>query len=227
MSSRRLRAHNAPRPGDASNAAQSRIVGGSPSTILDAGDPAPIHRAGTIGPIRGRRTGINEGPPSSIGPYTPFSTFERARRVRLEAADNATHAPAAELEDAAPRPMSHSVQQYGGRVRLTPPVSEDTLYLTAARPPERVLLEPFHMCGICCGVKEHPVSYKCGHSYCFSCIRLWLEKSWYCPDCKATMHTPPFRHWAEEASLAAAYPGWGEATKVSYSWMGLQFPKET
>jgi hypothetical protein len=42
-----------------------------------------------------------------------------------------------------------------------------------------------------------------------------------------TMYCKPFRHWPEEAYLAAAYPGWGKDTQVNYSWKGLQFPKES
>ncbi|KAJ7788727.1 hypothetical protein B0H14DRAFT_3503885 [Mycena olivaceomarginata] len=116
-----------------------------------------------------------------------------------------------------PRGVRHSVWRFGYRVRQNPPLSAETLYRTA----------PHHMCGICFGVKEHPVSYQCGHSHCFVCIRFWLEKSWRCPECLMTMYCKPFRHWPEEAYLAAAYPGWGKDTQVNYSWKGLQFPKES
>jgi hypothetical protein len=56
----------------------------------------------------------------------------------------------------------HSVARVGARVRLVPPLSAETLYLTAARPPDHAVSEPHHMCGICRSVKEHPVSYVFG-----------------------------------------------------------------
>jgi hypothetical protein len=54
--------------------------------------------------------------------------------------------------------VHRSVWRFGARVRFIPPVSADTLYLTAACPPDRMVIEPHHMCSICQGVKEHPVS---------------------------------------------------------------------
>jgi hypothetical protein len=54
--------------------------------------------------------------------------------------------------------VRQSVWRYGYRVRLNPPVSPDTLYLTRAHPPDCILSEAHHMCSICRGVKEHPVS---------------------------------------------------------------------
>ncbi|KAJ7810080.1 hypothetical protein B0H14DRAFT_3480890 [Mycena olivaceomarginata] len=61
-------------------------------------------------------------------------------------------------------PVPYSISRFGARVRLRPCVSPEHLFLTAARPPDCVVLEAHHMCGICCGVKEHPVSH------CFVCI---------------------------------------------------------
>jgi hypothetical protein len=55
---------------------------------------------------------------------------------------------------------------------------------------------------------------------------MWLERSWCCPECLETMYSKLFRHWGEEAHMAQAYAGWGEGTKVSYSWKGLQFPRD-
>jgi hypothetical protein len=53
----------------------------------------------------------------------------------------------------------HSVAHVGARICLVPPLSAETLYLTAARLLDHAVSEPHHMCGICRGVKEHPVSY--------------------------------------------------------------------
>jgi hypothetical protein len=41
--------------------------------------------------------------------------------------------------------------------------------------------------------------YCCGHSHCFVCIHVWLEKSWRCPECLEMMYRKPFRHWGGEA----------------------------
>ncbi|KAJ7363890.1 hypothetical protein DFH08DRAFT_949529 [Mycena albidolilacea] len=40
----------------------------------------------------------------------------------------------------------HSVARVGARVCLVPPLSAETLYLTAARPPDHAVSEPHHMC---------------------------------------------------------------------------------
>ena len=47
--------------------------------------------------------------------------------------------------------------------------------------------------------------YACGHSHCYVCIRIWLEKKWTCPECVQVMNAPPFRHYAEEAGIAHGY----------------------
>ncbi|KAK6997516.1 hypothetical protein R3P38DRAFT_3219610 [Favolaschia claudopus] len=104
-------------------------------------------------------------------------------------------------------------------------LSEEMLWSTAGRPRDYEVLQDHHQCTICRSVKAHPVSYECGHSHCYVCIRLWLERSWQCPDCRTTMHRRPFRHWGEEAALTAAYAGWGQTSAVEYSWEGLTFPK--
>ncbi|KAI1286248.1 hypothetical protein HDE_11004 [Halotydeus destructor] len=39
-------------------------------------------------------------------------------------------------------------------------------------------------CTICRGVMLHPVSLKCSHAYCLSCIRLWSVRSSQCPLCR-------------------------------------------
>ncbi|KAJ7823462.1 hypothetical protein B0H13DRAFT_2376037 [Mycena leptocephala] len=83
-----------------------------------------------------------------------------------------------------------------------------------------------HKCGICHAVKSHPVSYECGHGHCYVCIRMWLERSWKCPECLAVMYRAPFRVFAEEAWIADAYPNWHDTSKVNYNWDGLVFPKK-
>ncbi|KAJ7130746.1 hypothetical protein C8R43DRAFT_1133836 [Mycena crocata] len=63
-------------------------------------------------------------------------------------------------------------------------------------------------CGICLQLKSHPVSYTCGHSHCYSCIRVWLEEQWSCPDCRAIITVAPFRVYAEERHIARHYGNW-------------------
>ena len=38
-----------------------------------------------------------------------------------------------------------------------------------------------HYCGLCKQVLRGPVTAKCGHIYCFSCLRNWLARYGLCP----------------------------------------------
>ncbi|KAF8135295.1 hypothetical protein K438DRAFT_1786922 [Mycena galopus ATCC 62051] len=69
--------------------------------------------------------------------------------------------------------------------------------------------------------------YLCGHSHCFVCIRIWLEREWKCPECAQVMHIPPFRHYGEENSIAHDYPFWTDDSRVSYSFRDLIFPQRS
>jgi hypothetical protein len=62
----------------------------------------------------------------------------------------------------------------------------------------------------------------CGHSYCYVCIRLWLERELSCPVCATAMHTHPLRAFSEEDALSHVYGAW-DTTTVQYSWDGLDF----
>ncbi|KAJ7805683.1 hypothetical protein B0H14DRAFT_2879126, partial [Mycena olivaceomarginata] len=77
-------------------------------------------------------------------------------------------------------------------------VPESQLLHSGPRPPSLTAKEPHHQCTICHCVKTHPVSYKCGHTHCFICIRVWLQISWKCPDCNQVMHGPPSRNYDVE-----------------------------
>ncbi|KAJ7470072.1 hypothetical protein B0H11DRAFT_1920229 [Mycena galericulata] len=113
----------------------------------------------------------------------------------------------------------------GRRSARETPLTRDDLYLTSERPPELAEYKLHHQCGICSGVKSHPVSYLCGHSHCYVCIRVWLEQSWSCPICVTPMYMPPVRHYGEEDGLAADYPAWHDNSAVDYDWDGLIWPK--
>ncbi|KAJ7842076.1 hypothetical protein B0H13DRAFT_2365383 [Mycena leptocephala] len=129
------------------------------------------------------------------------------------------------LSSAATQIRKNTVESIGMRIRQVPALTHDSLWQTNERPPNYEVLEDHHACSLCHGVKAHPVSYKCGCSHCYVCIRMSLEKSWQCPSCWTTINRKPYIHRAEEAGLQAAYPGWGANTSVSYSWKGLRFPK--
>ncbi|KAJ7480363.1 hypothetical protein B0H11DRAFT_2233492 [Mycena galericulata] len=100
------------------------------------------------------------------------------------------------------------------------------LWLTEARPPQHPRCKAHHLCELCDNLKSHPVSYLCGHSHCYVCICVSLERSWQCPVCGVPMQNAPFRHVGEEQSIASDYPHLLDASAVDYSWDGLRFPRE-
>ncbi|KAK6992839.1 hypothetical protein R3P38DRAFT_3224654 [Favolaschia claudopus] len=114
----------------------------------------------------------------------------------------------------------------GWRETRAQPLLHEDLWVNGQCPTEQDAIFPHQRCGICYMVKSHPVSYVCGHSHCYVCIRLWLERRWTCPVCITPMYRPPFRHFGEEEALACAYPEWKDGSAVEYSWSGLIFPKE-
>ncbi|KAJ7832601.1 hypothetical protein B0H13DRAFT_2370895 [Mycena leptocephala] len=114
----------------------------------------------------------------------------------------------------------------GSRYERVVPLRHQDLWKGRRGPPEQAAARDHHKCGICHSVKSHPVSYKCGHGHCYVCIRLWLERSWKCPECVAVMYRAPFRVFAEEAWIADTYPNWSDNTVVDYNWDGLIFPKK-
>ncbi|KAJ7450236.1 hypothetical protein B0H11DRAFT_2246803 [Mycena galericulata] len=104
------------------------------------------------------------------------------------------------------------------------PLTEGELYVDDARPPRFDSPMPHQICGICHELKSHPVSYKCGHSHCYVCIRMWLEKKWSCPECAQIMFSRPFRHYGEEGSLENSDAS-KDQSRVFYNWDGLTFPR--
>ncbi|KAJ7680852.1 hypothetical protein DFH06DRAFT_1315586 [Mycena polygramma] len=115
----------------------------------------------------------------------------------------------------------------GSRAALEQPLTREALWLSGDRPPALAAQDPEHECGICHNVKSHPVRCQCGHSFCYVCIRVALEKSWHCPDefCGLTMRFAPCADADEEAKIGAAEPAFIDHTRVDYSWEGLVFPK--
>ncbi|KAJ7169370.1 hypothetical protein C8R43DRAFT_1121243 [Mycena crocata] len=125
------------------------------------------------------------------------------------------------------RPAPNSIAIIGWRMPREDPLKHEDLWVGGIGPTEQLPLKKMehHKCGICRFVKSHPVSYLCGHSHCYVCIRLWLERRWSCPECVTEMWMAPFRQFAEEASIVAAYPEWNDESEVSYNWDGLTFPR--
>ncbi|KAJ6517557.1 hypothetical protein DFH09DRAFT_1332355 [Mycena vulgaris] len=129
---------------------------------------------------------------------------------------------------AAPSPAALVAQARAGqRAAREGPLMTSELYLHGHRPPCMDTFKEHHQCGLCFGLKAHPVSYKCGHSHCYVCIRISLESGWTCPECSQVMDSAPFHHWGEEASIRADYPDHVDISEVSYSWDGLVFPRDT
>ncbi|KAJ7650547.1 hypothetical protein FB45DRAFT_1017945 [Roridomyces roridus] len=102
-------------------------------------------------------------------------------------------------------------------IPLTPSDVGKSYWLTLDRPSELPELKDHHRCDICLGPKSHPVSYTCGHSHCYVCIRAWLEKRGDCPLCRQAIQHQPFRHYGEEDSMRNDYPGWDDRSSVDYS----------
>ncbi|KAJ7168435.1 hypothetical protein C8R46DRAFT_1033682 [Mycena filopes] len=119
----------------------------------------------------------------------------------------------------------------GSRSERDTDLTADDLYLTATRPPsddKNPHYQPAdgkYTCGICLGIKSHPVVYACNHSDCYVCIRQWLESSWQCPHCRAVMHTPPAPVSQEFAlEIQLAHLEWHDTSLVTGTWDGLRFP---
>ncbi|KAJ7097103.1 hypothetical protein B0H15DRAFT_945776 [Mycena belliarum] len=190
---------------------------------------SPTLRAG----LRNTRTGpspasraLAAAPTISVG---VANTFEQAlRRARIDN-ERLIYNPPPRLRvpgETHVRPArSRPPRGRGAREIRERPLEREDLWVDGVGPTSLLPSKPFHKCTLCEGVKSHPVSYLCGHSHCYVCIRLRLEHHWNCPDCSSEMYHAPFRQYAEEAALEDEYPGWDEST-VAYSWSGLVFPKE-
>ncbi|KAJ7483686.1 hypothetical protein B0H11DRAFT_1914569 [Mycena galericulata] len=221
---------------------QLRINKGPPSTIpRDLARPgaAAVHRAasGVAGPsglTPGLAREVTEAirslsrPEPNAGEPRPEEVAHRRERRAREARDQRERLAYTALHPHVPvararigtrmRRRLAAEGDTGTRAVRDHPLTEQDLYLDAARPELLEARQPHHKCGICFAVKSHPVSYKCGHSHCYACIRIWLEKRWTCPDCVTVMTCAPFRHFGEENGLAADYPGRQDQSRVSYSF---------
>ncbi|KAJ7019031.1 hypothetical protein C8F04DRAFT_1276737 [Mycena alexandri] len=125
------------------------------------------------------------------------------------------------------RQSKHTQDHTGYREPRTTALSRADLYEEGRLPGPLEPTRASQRCSLCLAVKSHPVSYPCGHSHCYACIRLWLEQDWRCPvsACRTMISSEPYRHFAEEQALAEVFPNWVNATAVPYTWDGLTFPK--
>ncbi|KAJ7831226.1 hypothetical protein B0H14DRAFT_3464230 [Mycena olivaceomarginata] len=166
--------------------------------------------------------GSNNAPGTSALPIEVSSSPPASPEVEVVRWTRVAESTAAGLEPRSLLDLAVSGREYAcGR-----PSAQSIFFSQPLARPTVLSSKPTTCVASAAAVKEHPVLYRCGHSHCFVCIRMWLERSWRCPECLDTMHDKLFRHWGEEAHLTAAYPGWGMETKVSYSWKGLRFPKD-
>ncbi|KAJ7470055.1 hypothetical protein B0H11DRAFT_2237971 [Mycena galericulata] len=205
---------------------------GRPPASEPVYDPTTICVAPSASASRGKKRRV----PVAESDEERESTRVRARIARQDAREREAGRQAVAARIAArtnPGPgrtrlvrrRDPAVDDVGEREERDLPLRRESLWLTGGRPAEIPGCKPHHLCGICYGPKSHPVSYTCGHSHCYVCIRVWLQQSWACPVCKTVMRIPPFRHFGEEDSMAADYPDWVDESRVDYSWDGLRFPK--
>ncbi|KAJ7810042.1 hypothetical protein B0H13DRAFT_2384825 [Mycena leptocephala] len=174
---------------------------------------------------------IIQGPPSSILQIYPAER-ERARRERLVAADAARSdqnrrlgVPQVVIQSSA-RTRVRRRQDGAWRAPRENELTLESLLLTGVEPPVQTTELQHHSCGICLHIKSHPVFYtSCGHSHCYTCIRLWLEEDWRCPTCRTRITSPPIRIHDVEQAIRMDHPNWHDTSVVDYSFAGLHFPK--
>ncbi|KAJ7433174.1 hypothetical protein B0H11DRAFT_2259696 [Mycena galericulata] len=193
-----------------------RINRGPPSTI-------PRQLRPTAG-VRGQPY-----PPGLLGDLAARDAATRQRnRARIDAesaAFRAAHPVVPHVQLPRIRTRRPKAPDDGARTLRDEPLTLESLLVNGVAPPMRSTAREHQKCGICLYIKSHPVSYRCGHSHCYRCIRLWLETRWTCPECRTVMNDPPYRNYSEEAGILLDHPDWHDRSRVDYNWDGLRFPK--
>ncbi|KAJ7164586.1 hypothetical protein C8R43DRAFT_1122463 [Mycena crocata] len=163
-------------------------------------------------------------PPRNLT-YSTMNPAQRDRARRLLGRSSVSEpAPSAtRIRTAAERARRARIRN-GFREPQLRPLTRKNLYVGGILPPPLSTERLHQKCSLCSNVKCHPVSYLCGHSHCYVCVRIWLETSWDCPSCETLMRRAPHRHTGEEDGLKADYPDWGNTSQVLYSFDGLTFP---
>ncbi|KAJ7133852.1 hypothetical protein C8R46DRAFT_1221062 [Mycena filopes] len=154
--------------------------------------------------------------------YATQTPQQRATSRTLLGKSGRLHPPSSSL---LPPPPPHLKPSAGHRTPRQAPLTLTDLYIGGRLPTHLSAQRLSQRCSLCHSVKVHPVSYLCGHSHCYACIRMHLEESWKCPLCDTILQSPPHRHMAEEEALFEDYPDFVRSTAVTYSWAGLFFPR--
>ncbi|KAJ7024362.1 hypothetical protein C8F04DRAFT_1270379 [Mycena alexandri] len=202
----------------------ARVICAPPSAIAQASrQPYP---PGILGDFRGAAAPRRDAAEVA---QREAAEVERARREHVEARD-AVSVAAARL--AIPHVVITSgIRRRARRISLgmrdkrTVPLTPENVLVTDAVPPTVLTTRAHQTCGICLHTKSHPVSYLCGHSHCYRCIRVWLEKKFTCPTCRTVMNRAPHRNYIEEEGLALDHPNFVDTSVVDYNWDGLRFPQ--
>ncbi|KAK7050148.1 hypothetical protein R3P38DRAFT_3173221 [Favolaschia claudopus] len=169
-----------------------------------------------------KRAGTARQPLEFFRPKRRFDVMEPLEFLRLKRHFNVM----ARVPPKPPRKPVPRVHNTAGKRFGHPSLTADALYVTVHHRPPITAPRNGHKCQICQLVKSHPVLAGCGHSYCFVCIRLRLEREWACPypDCGRIMRSAPTRDWASADAIKADYVARVDLSRVSYSWEGLEFP---
>ncbi|KAJ7712103.1 hypothetical protein B0H16DRAFT_1744527 [Mycena metata] len=208
---------------------------GSPSDMRPEPRPAPffgalsdMRRAAPRTPFSDTQNSPPRAGPSTraVGPIRTSTTIRTNRTHQISRMSTGARPPGC----GAPRRRASAVVDGfrlvgGSRADRRRNLTEGDLFLGNDRPPPISNPQEHYICSVCRSLKSHPVSVSCGHSFCYACLRLWLEKSWSCPNCRTFVTAPPFRHTGEEASIQFEHPCWADESRVTYSWEGLEFPR--
>ncbi|KAJ7490094.1 hypothetical protein B0H11DRAFT_2229611 [Mycena galericulata] len=195
--------------------------------------PVPLRAPPSTIPRSARPTAGERGqpyPPGLLGDTSARDAATRQRnRARIDAESAAYRAahPSVVIPRARPRlrPAGLPKASDGSRIEREEPLTLESLLSNGVGPPIRSTMREHQKCSICLHIKSHPVAYRCGHSHCYRCIRLWLETNWTCPECRTVMNEAPCRNYSEEAGILLDHPEWHDRSRVDYSWEGLRFPK--
>ncbi|KAJ6517476.1 hypothetical protein C8R47DRAFT_1205698 [Mycena vitilis] len=170
---------------------------------LDTPVPAPRQK-----PLTAGRTN-----PPAVQALPGASNADFMRRVRPRGVALVRRKPANRQVVAVP----------GSREERDESLTVEDLWRPGSGPPLMGSVAEQDTCAICLQLKSHPVFYKCGHGHCYTCVRIWLEEQWECPECRAIVTEEPFRVYAVEEFLCRLYGDW-DTSDITYDWSGLTFP---
>ncbi|KAJ6451379.1 hypothetical protein C8R47DRAFT_1084091 [Mycena vitilis] len=163
-----------------------------------------------------RKKPLNSGRtnPSPLLPGSAAAAADFQRRVRPRSKAVVYPPPA---PDVAVAP--------GARLMRDEPLTVEDLWRAPGGGPPPVKAHVDDCCSICLQLVSHPVFCVCGHAHCYTCLRIWLEEQWICPErtCASIVTSAPFRVPAYESLLERLYGKW-DTSQITYDWSGLTFP---